>query len=536
MLVSRENLTKTINKVFPFNLLNSEKIKSLVEKSEVVFFKEGDLVYLEGAAAINFYVIYEGVVEIFVEEHQSLRRLNSLHDGDFFGEDVLKQNASRSSTARVIKDALLIKIPKKLMVDLLNENHDTSKSFSIISRTYKRLLDLKFRDLSQESVYYLGNPHFFSFASRIFLSFMILLFPVIAVFILVSNNLLPNSVVLGGSVLGAVLLILQIFWHYFEWQNDYYLMTGKRIINLAKSLINFDSKFEIPLSAINNLEIKKSFLARNLDFGDLIIRTYTGETCLKNVPFVSQVQALLELLVEKDKISKKLDEKRDFEKIVNKSLTTGKDNLELSTNQADDAISLADQYSNPSTIVLRTHWIILLKKVLFPTLLIASIILLVVFFTVNNLPINGSSLAVILVGLILFAAFLWWLFQFFDWWNDQYLITSDQIIDVYRRPFGTENRRTAPIMNIQSIRFERKGILGLLLNFGTVYIRVGDEELTFDNVHDPANIQERLFGVLEMSISRLKRSETTEQQQNIAEWIETYHQLKEKKAEGSRNQ
>ena len=99
----------------PFNLLNSERIKFLIEKSEIVFFKEGDLVYLEGAAALNFYVIYEGAVEIFVEEHKNLRRLNILHDGDCFGEDALKQNAYRSSTARIMQGSLLIKIPKVLL-------------------------------------------------------------------------------------------------------------------------------------------------------------------------------------------------------------------------------------------------------------------------------------------------------------------------------------------------------------------------------------------------------------------------------------
>ena len=148
---------------------------------------------------------------------------------------------------------------------------------------------------------------------------------------------------------------------------------------------------------------------------------------------------------------------------------------------------LSDQNSNLPIIALRTHWIILLKKVLFPSLLITSIILLTSFFAANDLPINGSSLGIILFGLILLSAILWWLYQFFDWWNDRYLVTNDQIIDVYRRPFGTENRRTAPITNIQSIRFERKGILGLLLNFGTVYIRVGDDELTFDNISKPIN-------------------------------------------------
>jgi uncharacterized membrane protein YdbT with pleckstrin-like domain len=336
----------------------------------------------------------------------------------------------------------------------------------------------------------------------------------------------------------VALLLFQVFWHYFEWQNDYYVMTGKRVINLTKRLFNFESKFEIPLSAINNLEIKKSFLAQNLGFGDLIIRTYTGETNLKNVPFVSDVQVFLELLMGKDKTLKKLDERKTFEKIVEKTFTANNNDLDQARDQIDMENSPDDLNNNSSTIVLRTHWIILLKRILFPTLTFASIILLVGFFTANNLPIMDSSLTIILVGIILIGTFLWWLFQFFDWWNDQYHITSDQIIDVYRKPFGTENRRTAPIMNIQSIRFERKGIVGLLLNFGTVYIRVGDDEFTFDNVHNPALIQEKLFGVLEMSISRMKKSEKTEmtqQQQNLAEMIDVYHQIKERKEEDHDN-
>ncbi len=535
MLVSRENLIILIHKVFPFNLLDSERTKSLIEKSEVVFFKEGDLVYMEGAAAINLYVIYEGAVEIFVEEHKNLRRLNLLHDGDCFGEDTLKQNGSRSSTARIIKGTLLIKIPKKLIDELHSEIPELAKGFSILSTAYDELFDVKFRDLSQETIYYLGHPHYFAFLSKVLLALLILLLPVLGVISLAINGLLSRPVLIGVSVLGSVLFFLQILWQYLEWKNDYYVITKKRVINLVKSLINFDSKFEVPLSAINNLEIKKSFLSRSFGFGDLIIRTYTGETKLKNVPLVSEVQNFLELLTAKDKLSKRLDEKKAFEKIVNDVLSPDDTSPDFMVDHVNPKIEFSDQYSNLPIVALRTHWIILLKKVLFPSLLITSIILLASFFAANDLLNNGSSLGVILFGLILICAILWWIYQFFDWWNDRYLITNDQIIDVYRRPFGTENRRTAPITNIQSIRFERKGILGLLLNFGTVYIRVGDDELTFDNISNPSMIQEKLFGILEMSISRSKISARTLQQQNLAEMIDAYHQIKEKKAEDSRN-
>ncbi len=535
MLVSRENLINLIHKVFPFNQLEPEKIISLVENSEVVFFKEGDLVYSEGATALNLYVIYEGSVEILVEEHKHLKRVNLLQGGDCFGEDTLRLNSNRTSTARIDKATLLVRIPRKLIDGLRSDNPDLAKGFSILSTTYEELFDMKQQDLPQDTIYYIGHPHYFSFFSKILLSLLILLLPTLTVFTLTINGLLSNPLVIGATVVGIVLLAIQILWHYFEWKNDYFVITKNRIINLAKSLINFDSKFEIPLSAVNNLEIKKSFISRHFDFGDLIIRTFTGETKLKNVPFVSEVQEFLELLTVKEKQLRKNDEKNAFERIVVDTLRQNNDNSDLSVDEPKQKNRLEDKKSNSPIIALRTHWIILIKRVLFSSLLIICIFLLAIFFAANHLPFQDSSLGIILFVFVLISAILWWLFQFFDWWNDQYLVTNEQVIDVYRKPFGTEDRRTAPINNIQSIRFERRGILGLLLNFGTLYIRVGDDELTFDDISNPSKVQGQLFGVLEKSIARIKESEMTQQNQNLAEMIDAYHQVKDKRAESSEN-
>ncbi len=531
MLVSRDDLLNKISRIFPFNLSNNETLKTLVEKSEVVFFDAGKLVYMEGASAENFYIIYEGLIEIYVEERQSIRKLNTLNDGDYFGEDALRQNNSiRTSSARVMKDALLIKIPKILLEKIIRDDPSLESAFSIISNTYLRLFEKKFKNLSGESIYFIGNPHYLAFFSKIVFSLFIFLIPVFAIFFLASNNILSGSLLLGAGMLIALLLLLRIIWHLYEWRNNYYVMTGKRVINLKRNLANFESKFDIPLAAINNLEVSKNILGRQMNFGDLIIRTFTGETILKNVPFTPVVQAFLELLVAKENISKRQDQRKSFERIIGTSLSSGRQTADFVEQQAQVLENPVDEDDSFSKTVYLTHWIILLRKVLFPSLLILSIVLLLTFFSANNIQLMDSITGISLTGILLFGAFFWWLFQFFDWRNDQYHITADQIIDIYRRPFGTENRRTASILNIQSVRFERKGILGLLLNFGTVYIRVGDEEFTFDNVPDPAGIQEQLFGFLEKSIAHVKKSEITEQQKNLVEWMDAYHQVREKKS------
>ena len=38
--------------------------------------------------------------------------------------------------------------------------------------------------------------------------------------------------------------------------------------------------------------------------------------------------------------------------------------------------------------------------------------------------------------------FIWYLYQFLDWNNDIYQVTSDQVMDVKRTPLGREDRKT----------------------------------------------------------------------------------------------
>ncbi len=167
MLVSRDNLLNKICGTFPFNLAKTEAVRILVEKSDVVYFKAGDLVFMEGASANNYYVIYEGEIEILVEDHGSLNRLNILHDGDYFGEDILKKKNIRKTSARAIKDTLLIKIPKMGLDDFINKNPEIARTFSIITKTYSRLFEFRFRGMPQETVYFIGNRHFITLFNQI---------------------------------------------------------------------------------------------------------------------------------------------------------------------------------------------------------------------------------------------------------------------------------------------------------------------------------------------------------------------------------
>jgi hypothetical protein len=91
-------------------------------------------------------------------------------------------------------------------------------------------------------------------------------------------------------------------------------------------------------------------------------------------------------------------------------------------------------------------------------------------------------------------------------------------VDINRHPLGSEEKRTAPVKNIQTVEYKRNGIIALTLNFGTVRIQIGNEELTFDYVYNPSVVQMEIFNHLREFNEHAKHLE----QKRMVDWISTY--------------
>ena len=438
MPVSRDNLFNKISKIFPFSLSTENSLEEVIKKSEVVYFEADSMIFMEGATANNFYIIFEGEVEILVEKNLTLRKFNSLNDGDYFGEDSLEKNKQRSSSARTIKNTLLIKIPKSVLDNFISNDTRLINAFSLIFMTYSNLLKFNFRDLSNETIYFIGKPHYFYFLIKSIQSIFITLIPSLILIILAANRMLSSPVLISASIAITFILLIQIFWHYFEWQNDYYIFTAKRVINIFRRLINYESKFEIPLSAINNLEIRKNIAGRGIGFGDLIIRTYTGETKLQRVIYASEVQQCLENLISMDKLTKRMEERKSFEKILNEKVFAKTSDTGAKILSNSESSNLFENNKDFEITIYHTHWIMLLRESSFQHYYLLVSFYFFPFYS-NSPSFLANGFVFFSTGLIFIGTCLWWLYQFVDWENDQYHITPDQVIDIYRKPFGTED-------------------------------------------------------------------------------------------------
>jgi hypothetical protein len=179
------------------------------------------------------------------------------------------------------------------------------------------------------------------------------------------------------------------------------------------------------------------------------------------------------------------------------------------------------RFEQSETITYRKHWYVLWQQVFLPTLFILALGILMIMNARSNSSIKGGVTATLLVALLPFLG--WWVYQYVDWRNDIYQVTADQILDIDKKPLGKEERKTAPLENILSTEYERVGLMGILFNFGTVYIRIGSVEFTFQDVYDPPQVQQDIIRRMTARILQKKESALKEERERMAEWLATYH-------------
>jgi hypothetical protein len=393
-------------------------------------------------------------------------------------------------------------------------------------------------------VHYIGRHHPIFLVLRLILPVLLALLTT-----LVTSYL--DVVLFRGSALGMGLLLLVVLiniawlaWVVIDFYNDYSVVTNRRVAYLRKILLIYDSRQEVPLDAVLADDVRTTQLGRIIGYGDIIVRTYTGELILSRLAQPYLIVNLINEMREKAKASRKRARLESIDQIIRRRLNLGADEPlpQPSAQEVKPVVKsgkltqfLSDLFmlrvEQDGAIIYRTHWFILLKKTLLPLILTLLVLVTVISIFVGAVPLP-PVLGLVIGVLFLPITSLWLVYNYVDWRNDRYIITRDTIIDVYKKPLGTEQKRSAPLKNILSIDFERLGLIGLILNFGTVYVRVGDSTLTFNNVMAPSEVQRELFQrFMEFKQREEERAEASINEQ-LADWIEEYHRMVQGKSNG----
>jgi hypothetical protein len=535
-----------LKKIHLFQGLEDDELAALAEELDEVSYPAGSVIFKQSTKADSFYLIYAGKVRIMRRQNNREIQLARLVREDYFGEMALVEKRTRSATVTAEADTVLLVLSRQDFEKLYKQKPEIKLNLEVAIRSRQLARSLLFKWLrSDEVVYFLARKHPVILYQNLTLPILALLVP-LALFY-AWFNIAPVFIVGLAAWVSLLTVIGWIIWQVVDWGNDYYIVTNQRVVWLEKVVGIYDSRQESPLSTVVSVGIEANPLGRALDYGDVIVRTFVGKIPFSHVNHPHQAARMieeywlrtreaavgLEKEAMKDAIRKRLGipippkPKSDIPeappppKGSNLLRMLGSNTLKL-------------RYESGDTVIYRKHWVVLILEAWIPVLSMIAVIILFLqrLYQLLRSPdeafisFNGGISVDAWAGallILLFVLFLWFVYRVLDWSNDQFIVTPEQIIDLDKKPFGTETRNAAQLENILGTEYRRIGILGNIFNYGTVYITVGGTKLAFEDVMDPAAVQSDINRRRAARADKKKQAEVTAERERMAEWLATYH-------------
>jgi cyclic nucleotide-binding protein len=531
-----------------FEAVANELVESAVAKGEVVFSQD--------SKADSFYLIYSGNVRITRKQDKKETQLALLVKNDYFGEMALVANRRRSATVVALADTTLLVLSRANFEKLYKNSSHIKNNLEIAIRSRQLARSLTFKWLRpDEVIYFLARKHPVILWQKLIPPTLALLIPagLVYIWLFVINFLIVGLV--AGIILVAI--ILYMIWLWVDWGNDYYIVTNQRVVWLEKVVGIYDSRQESPLGTILSVGLEVGQLGKIMDYGNVIVRTFVGKIPFNHVNHPNHAAKMIEEYWNRTKEHAQGMEKEAMKNAIRKRLglpmpkqgpgfgepaplpKSSAPPPKLSAGMAAilkflGANTLKLRYESGDSVIYRKHWVVLVINAwvavagTLGTLLLFIARLIQLAFLPNEAFIsfqNGFAIdAWALAFLIAFIPFAGWFgYEVMDWSNDKFEVTNDQIIDIDRKPFGTESRNAAPLENILGTVYERKGIIGNLFNFGTVYITVGGNKLAFEDVMDPATVQSDIDRRRMARTAKKNEGAVAAERDRMAEWLATYH-------------
>jgi hypothetical protein len=543
-----------LERIHLFHNLTDAELAAIAEKLEESSQPSGSVIFEQNKKPESFYLIHEGTVRITRRQDRKEIQLALLVKNDYFGEMGLIGRRVRSGTAVALDDVSLLVLSREDFEKFYRNIRQLRLNFDLAVQSRQLARKLEFGWLRpDEVIYFLARKHPVILYQRLIWPLFGLFVPI---FFFYAWFAIANfTIVVIAGFLSLIAVALLALWFYIDWENDYYIVTNQRVVWLEKVIGIYESRQESPLNTILSVAVETTQLGRILDYGDVIVRTWVGRIPFNEVSHPEQAQDMIEEYWERTKELAVGLEKEAMKDAIRRQLgipvaekkkpdpgipvpnppqpQPRKRRLSLLRMLGADTLKL--RYEAGESVFYRKHWFVLIKQAWMP---LAGIIVAVLAFfwrlirlfyspedafiqLVNGvLRVDPYSVAI----LITFVPLLGWLiYEVLDWSNDQFQVTPEQIIDLDRKPFGTQTRNAAQLESILGTEYQRLGILGEIFNYGTVYITVGGSKLAFEDVIDPAGVQSDIDRRRAARKANQDAARIAAERERMAEWLATYH-------------
>jgi hypothetical protein len=509
---------------------------------------QGKDVFREGEAARYCYFLLEGRISIWHRRGNQEEQVKVLEGGEMFGEEAVLGLSRRYASAYTETGAVVLRISAEEIRNRLRALPKASRLLRTVARGRRLVRGVSFSWLAPDETVFLATRKAGALLVPNLAPPILLGLLGLAGFAVIRHQGWPDWAYL---IAGAGLLAALAYgaWSTMDWSNDYYLLTNRRIVALRRVPLIYDDRQEAPLDMIQSVAVASTVNQRAFGFGDVVVRTFTRPIVFQSVPDPNAVAGLIESIWKRWQQDREEDDREEIGRLLAERLNkqeSGEASLE------ETEIPAAPE-ANPSgaaagapgaslsgmqtrieagnVVIYRKHRFFLFRNMFLPILLALLGIPLGAVVSAGILPVD-RLLGYGLVAGVVVAGLAWSAYEYLDWSNDLYQVTPEQILALHRKPLGDEERRAAGLENILSLEYDRPSLLARILNFGTVKATVGQLSFTFDEVDDPVHVQEDIFRRMESKKKRASDDQRRQRREEIADWIETYHNLTRRDAGG----
>lgn len=538
--IALDEVMTTLKSNYLFFGLNDFELADVVRAVEVYQVDRGAEIIREGDRSDALFILQKGKACQTKQAKGKEEYLRQLVTGNSWGEDCLTMRAKSPYRVVAITAVLVIRLDRDILLGLADRIPQLAANFHIGTASNTTLQQANIRWLEDgEEVFFIGRKHPLFLIKK-------LLLPIAALI----GLLFITALIAGWSpdneegvwlvgLLFTVGCVLWAGWNALDWANDYSIVTSLRVAWMERLFGLYDSRHEAPLSTLQSVDVQTTQLGRIFGYGNVVVRTYTGPLMLPDVEYPEDVANIIRQHWDQSRVNSRQQEMSAIQQSLRMRLTQG---MNAENTQASAAAGgppaaevepgflqevFADFFKvridTNGVVTYRKHWFVLLKETWKPILISLLMMAIWIVRMADGFTFVSMGAVLSFVIMIWFALAAWMAYEYIDWRNDVYQITAEQIVDLEKKPLGKEEKRIAQLENILSIEYKRLGILGLILNYGTVSINVGTSQFTFDEVYDPSHVQQDLFKRMAERQYRKRQRDINDERDRVSDWIATYH-------------
>ncbi len=556
-----DRVVETLRTIPLFQQLTSDtadlELYRVAQITREQYYGDGEWIFRQGEVSDKLMKVLEGRIELtLVDAEGFAHTVDELEPGAVMGETGFLVGDFHDVTAVAKGHARVLYIERSEFAPLLNQRPYLERRLNISPPVAKLLRHRSFAWLREDEwVMEVAQRHWTRLVRLISVPTVVLLLLLPAVLMLLFSGQMVFIILAG--LLGVPLLLLAavIVWQYFNWMDDYFVVTTQRVVHIERVWPRSTHLEETPLHTIENIyELQPNIIANLLNYGTLVLQT-AGETVdvdMSYIPAPGSLRRLIRRQVERSRARDVLRTRGQVHDLLwSRMYTDGIPEapatpIERAAETGRSAPppplygllgTIRNFFFPPSTVELEEGHTIIWRRYWLPGLRVYGLPLLA--FIVGT--VGGLAILATVIGE---AAFLTWLVAWFfleaillgvliwyveDWRNDFFQLTPTHIVHIDRLPLLLqESRHEARLDRIQNLSYVVPSLVARIFKYGHVQFETASTGGTFvlRYVRHPAKVQSTISN-RQYQYRQLQRDmEAQQRQQELLTWFSTYNEVR----------